>query len=531
MKRFVFALVIALTLSPAGAADRTLRWSSAGDVLSFDFHAVADTFSTGVGSQVYEALVRRAKDTTIEPALAESWEVVDPLRWRFRLRQGVKFHDGSMLSADDVVFSIERSQHPNGSNRALTSRLGRAKKVDAATVDLELESPNPVLLVYLLSAAIMSRAWCERHGIVRPQAYAGGEETHAVRHAMGTGSYRLESHEPGVRTVLVANPEYWDKGSGGGNVDRAVYRPIANPATRIAALVSGELDFVLDPQPQDVARLRATPGIRVVEGPEWRTLHLGFDQFRDELLYAGVKGSNPFKDRRVRQAFYYAIDVEMLRSKVMMGAAVPTGSIAFAAGSSTQDTETRLPFDPGLARRLLAEAGYADGFEVRLDCPNNRYINDERICVAVSAMLARIGVRAPVHAEPMATFSPRLDRREPSFYLVGIGGAARDPQTALTLLARSDNPSTGDGRFNAGRFADPQIDRLVDAVKIEMDSTRREAMIRSVLIRLREEAYLIPLHRQMLPWAMRDGVDVVHTPFNTLVLRWVRVSEAPPRAK
>lgn len=521
MKRLLVFLCLTLALVSAHGASRTLRWSSAGDVLTFDYHAAADTFSQIVGEQIYEGLVRRGKDTKFEPALAESWEVRSPLRWRFRLRQGVKFHDGTMLTADDVVFSVARSQHPNASNRALTTRLGRAKKIDTYTVEFELDAPNPALLEHLDAAPIMSKAWCERHSVARPQAYTDREETYAVRQAMGTGPFVLKSYEPGVRTVLVRNPNYWE--SIDGNVAQADYRPIASAATRVAALLSGELDFVLDPPPQDVERLRAANGIKIVEGPEWRVIHLGFDQYRDELLYSNVKGRNPFKDQRVRRAFYQAIDVEMLRSKVMRGASLPTGSIANALGSAAADTEERIPYDPVAARRLLAEAGYREGFEVRLDCPNNRYINDERICAAVSAMLARIGVRATVHAEPMATYLPRLDKRDLSFFLVGLGGG-RDPQTPLSLVAHSENAASGDGRFNSGRFSDPEVDQLIDAIKTEMDTARRDSMIRSVLLKLREHVYLIPLHRQVLPWAMRRGVQVVHTPWNGLTLRWVQMN-------
>jgi peptide/nickel transport system substrate-binding protein len=513
-------LLVVSTSAPR-AADSVLRWSSAGDVLTFDFHAASDSFSQNFASLIYEQLVRRGKDTSFEPALAESWEVRDPLHWRFRLREGVRFQDGTLLTADDVVFSVLRSQHANASNRALTTRLGRPRKVDDRTVEFVLDTPNPVLLEHLLSAAIMSKAWCEAHGVARPQAYSEREETFAARNAMGTGPYMLKRYEPGVRTVLARNPAYWDKLDG--KIDEVVYRPIGSGPTRIAALLSGELDLVLDPPPSDVDKLRSEKGFKIVEGQEWRVIHLGFDQFRDELLYASVKGKNPFKDRRVRLAFYHAIDVETLRVKVMRGAAAPAGSISFAPGPGGPDTELRYPYDPALARKLLAEAGYADGFEVRLDCPNNRYVNDEKICVAVSAMLARVGIRSPVHAEPMVTFSPRLDKRDVSFFLIGIGGSGSDPQTSLSLVGHSENSTTGDGRFNSGRFADAEVDKLIDAMKSEMDTAKRNTMIRSAFRRLHEGAYLIPLHRQMLPWAMRDGVQVVHTPWNALNLRWVRI--------
>lgn len=519
--RAVLAAVTVVAAHAPCAAAQTLRWSSAGDVLTFDFHAAADSFSQNLTAQIYEQLVQRAKDTSIEPALAESWEIRDPLHWRFKLRKGVKFQDGSPLTADDVVFSVQRSQHANASNRALTTRLGRPRKLDELTVEFELDTPDPVLLEHLLSAAIMSKAWCEKHGVTRPQSYADREETYAVRHAMGTGPYVLKSYEPGVRTVLERNPNYW--ATMDGHIDEVVYRPIASGPTRIAALLSGELDIVQDPLPQDVERLRTEPGLKVVEGIEWRVIHLGFDQFRDELLYADVKGRNPFKDKRVRLAFYQAIDVETLRAKVMRGSAELAGSIAYAAQPGGPETEVRYPYDPTRARKLLAEAGYPEGFEVRLDCPNNRYINDEKLCVAVSAMLARVGIRAPVHAEPMASYSPRLDKRDVSFFLLGIGGTGSDAQTSLSLLAHSVNDASGDGRFNSGRFADAELDRLIDAMKTEMDTPRRNAMIRSAFLKLHDGAYLIPLHRQKLPWAMRSRVQVVHTPWNALNLRWVRM--------
>jgi peptide/nickel transport system substrate-binding protein len=516
--------LIGLAGSSPQAAERVLRWSTAGDVLTFDFHAATDSFSQNFDALIYEQLVRRGKDTGFEPGLAESWEVRDPLHWRFHLRKGVKFQDGSPLTADDVVFSVLRSQHPNASNRALTTRLGKPRKLDELTVEFELEKPNPILLESQLPVAIMSKAWCEAHGVTRPQSYGEGEETFAVRHAMGTGPYMLKSYEAGARTVLVRNPAYWS--SFDGQVDQVVYLPINSGPTRIAALLSGELDIVQDPPPQDVERLRHEKGIKVVEGVEWRVLHLGFDQSRAELLYSSVKGKNPFKDRRVRLAFYQAIDVEALRAKVMRGSAAPAGSISYAPDPGGPGTEVRHPFDPARSRQLLAEAGYPQGFEVRLDCPNNRYINDEKLCVAISAMLARIGIRAPVHSEPMASFSPRLDKRDSSFFMVGIGGSGSDPQTPLSLVAHSENATTGDGRFNTGRFADAELDGFIDAMKTEMDTTKRKAQIRSAFLKLHEGVNLIPLHRQMLPWAMRENVQVVHTPWNALNLLWVRMDAA-----
>lgn len=202
----LLSMLLLVVPAAAAVAGQTLRWSTAGDVLTFDLHAAADTFSQGFAGHIYETLVQRGKDTRLEPGLAESWEVLSPLHWRFHLRRGVKFQDGTPLTADDVVFSVQRSQHANASNRALTLRVGRPRKVDDHTVDFVLDTPNPVLLEHLLPAAIMSKAWCQAHGVLRPQSYAQGEETFAVRNAMGTGAYLLKHHEPGVRTVLVPQP-------------------------------------------------------------------------------------------------------------------------------------------------------------------------------------------------------------------------------------------------------------------------------------------------------------------------------------
>jgi peptide/nickel transport system substrate-binding protein len=283
------------------------------------------------------------------------------------------------------------------------------------------------------------------------------------------------------------------------------------------------VDFVLDPPPQDLPRLRSNPAFKVVEGTENRVIFFGFDQARDELLYSNVKGRNPFKDKRVRQAVYQAIDIEAIRAKTMRGSALPTGGITPSIAASNPEAERRLPYDPARARQLLAEAGYAAGFEVGLDCPNNRYINDEEICVAVVGMLARIGIQVKLNTLPRATYFPKLEKLETSFYMLGWGGAITDAQTTLSPVLRSFDKASGQGSFNYGRYVNAKLDALIDAAAVEMNPDKRRELIRQALAVHNDNVYHVPLHRQMIPWAMRANVQVVHRADNWLMGEWVRI--------
>ena len=289
----------------------------------------------------------------------------------------------------------------------------------------------------------MSKTWCEKNSAVRPVDVRKGTENYASTHANGTGPFMLKSRQPGVRTVLVVNPGWWGKPEH--NVTEAVFLPIANAATRVAALISGEIDM-MEPVPlQDVQRLQRDPNLKVLQGPELRTIFLGMDQKRDELLFSNVKGKNPFKDRRVRQAFYQAIDIEAIRSRIMRGAATPSG-LMVAPGINGFDAalNKRLPYDPAAAKKLLAEAGYPDGFEVTMNCPNDRYVNDAEICQAVAVMLARIGVKVDLVAETKATYFPKVLSRNTSFYLLGWTPGTYDSHNPLfSLMSTPGRGRTG----------------------------------------------------------------------------------------
>ncbi len=514
------ALVACTTLAPARA--QTLRWASQGDVQTLDPHAMNEGLTNMVWGQVYEGLVARDKDLTIVPSLATSWTVVNPTTWRFRLRPGVRFHDGSPLTAEDVVFSIRRAQAPTSQVAVYANALGTPVAVDAMTVELRMERFNPVVLEHLaLPIAIMSRQWAEKHRVTRPLDFKNREESHASLHMNGTGPYQLVKRQPGVRNAFTRFANWW--GQMEGNVQDIVHTPIANDATRLAALVSGEVDMVLDPAPRDIARLRRTEGLKVVDGPENRIIFIGMDQHRDELLHGSIKDRNPFKDLRVRQALYHAIDIETLRSKLMNGLSVPTGGITPSPLASFRDpqVETRLPFDLNRARQLMAQAGYAEGFDVTLDCPNDRYINDDDICVALAAMWSQIKVRVRVNAMTRSLFFPKIEKFDTSMYLLGWGGAVTDAETTLTPLLRSP-ADKGVGAYNYGRVRNDKFDALAQRSSVEPDAAKREALIRAALREYVAQAHILPLHRQVIPWAIRSNLEVVHRADNWLEVRWVR---------
>ena len=515
------AVALAFAAGPADA--KTLRWTSQGDILTFDPMAQNESLNNTFSDYVYEGLVRYNKQFVPEPSLATSWTRTSPSNWRFNLRRNVKFHDGAPLTADDVVFSFQRVLAPASNMKVYASGIKEVKKIDDFTVEIVTDGPNPVLLRGLVDVKIMNKAWATKHNVINPQNYAQKEESFAARNTNGTGQFILKSREADVKTVLAVNPAWWDKSDG--NVTEIVYTPIKADATRAAALMSGEVDLVLDPPTQDVPRLRQNTALKILDGTETRIIFFGMDQWRDESPYTNVKGKNPFKDKRVRQALYQAIDIEAIKRATMRGLSVPTGSmIAPQVNGFTEDTAKRLAFDQAAAKKMLTDAGYPDGFEVTLDCPNNRYINDEEICIAVSAMWARIGMKVKVNAMPRATYFQKIQKFDTSLYLLGWATATFDALYTLQSLINTVDPKGGaDGNFNLGKYSNPKADALITAIKTEVDDTKRNAMIREVLQIHAADVGHLPLHQQVIPWAMRSNVSTFHRADNRLDMRWTRV--------
>jgi peptide/nickel transport system substrate-binding protein len=526
LNRFLAAAALAALLAAVSADAKTLRWANRGDLQTTDPHSQNEGLTNHVNSLVYEFLVDRDKQLKLVPRLAESWQRVNETTWRFKLRPGVKFHDGTPFTADDVVFSFERARADTSQLRAYANAAGMPRKIDDLTVEFVTSGPNPVELEHVALINIMSKAWCEKNRATRPQNYAGKEDLVTAHQANGTGPYMLKSREPDVKTVLVKNPNWWGDKAGlfEGNVDEVVFTPISSDATRLAALISGEVDIINDPPPQDVPRLKQTAGVAVIEGTENRVVFIGMDQHRDELAYANVKGRNPFKDKRVRQALYEAIDIEAIHKTVMRGLSTPTGAMLPNPGQSNAQIEKRLPYDKAAARKLLADAGYPNGFEVTLDCPNNRYVNDEKICQALAAMWSQIGVATRVNAMPRATYFPKLEKLDTSLYMLGWGGATTDAIFTLQPVLSTWN-GKGDGDYNYGRYTNAKLDALTAKIKVEMNAEVRLGMIQDALLAQSAEINTLPLHRQVIPWAARSNIGVVHRPDNWFEVAWVTIGK------
>jgi peptide/nickel transport system substrate-binding protein len=499
--------LLALALA-APAHAQTLRWAAQNDILTLDPHSQNHATTSTILLHAYEGLVRYSATYQVEPALATKWTYTSPTQLRFELRKGVKFHDGTPFTADDVVFSFNRIRQPQGTMQIFVTGVNEIRKVDDHTIDMILSAPNPTLLRNLIDFRIMSRAWSEKNNTTRVQDYKAKEENFASRNAMGTGPFRILSWQPEQRVMMARHEAWWDKTPS--NVKQVVYTPIKAEATRVAALLAGDVDLLTDVPVQDLERLGKEKGLKVVNGPEVRTIFLAPDMGSPELKHSSVKGKNPFADKRVRQALSLAIDREALKRSIMRGMSVPAALIVAPGvnGWSPQLDAVAKP-DINRAKALLKDAGYADGFEVRLNCPNNRYVNDEKICQAVVAMWAKVGVKAQLASENMATFIQKVQNFDTSVYLLGWGVANYDAQYSLQSLVRT-RTSGADGNFNFSRVSDAALDKLIDGMKSETDVAKRDAMIRDALVRVRDETLLIPLHHQIRPWVMKAGVTTVH---------------------
>lgn len=499
------ALAVAAA-APVGAA--TLRWAAQNDILTLDPHAQNHATTNAILMHAYEGLTRYNAKYEVEPALATKWTFASPTQVRFELRKGVKFHDGTPFTADDVIFSFGRIKQPQGTMQIYVTGISEIKKVDDHTIDVILAAPNPILLRNIIDFRIMSKAWSEKNRTANTQDYKNKEENFASRNVMGTGPYKITGWTPDARITMAVHSDWWDKHTG--NVTEVVYTPVKSDPTRVAALIAGDVDMLTDLPTQDVAKLRTDPKLKIVDGPEVRTIFYALDQGSNELKYSDVKGKNPFKDKRVREALSIAIDRETIKRNTMRGLSIPAGiMVAPGVNGNTPDIDLPPKVDVERAKKLLAAAGYPNGFEFQLNCPNNRYVNDEEICQATVAMWARIGVKVRLVAEGMATFIQKVQNFDTSAYMLGWGVATYDAQYAVQSLIRT-RTSGADGNFNFIKLSDAKIDQLTDAMKTETDVAKRNAMIREALVRTRDEFLYIPIHHQMRPWAMKQGVSTVH---------------------
>ncbi|MHA7775481.1 ABC transporter substrate-binding protein [Roseibium sp. M-1] len=521
-KHVVVAATLIAAVSGSAVQAETLKYAFQGTLNALDPYSLNETFTLSSLGNTYEGLTRRGEDLSIEPALAESWEIVDPTRWRFHLRKGVKFHNGSDFTAEDVAFSVDRVRS-EGSD--LTTRVpddAKVEIVDDYTVDFVLSSPNPILHYEWDTFYIMDKEWTTENDAVKVTSASDTTANHAALHANGTGPFKITSHEAGVKTVYEKFDGWWDTPTH--NLDTVEFTPIGSDATRVAALLSGEMDMVYPIPVQDIKRINDNAGTVALTGPELRTIFLGMDQMRDELLYSSVKGKNPLKDARVRKAFYQAIDIEAIKKKVMRDLSEPTSIMISPLLFSKSGEFERYPYDTEAAKALLAEAGYADGFSIGMDCPNDRYVNDEAICQAVAAMLARIGVKVDLNAQPKAKYFAKIlasGGYDTSFYLLGWTPGSLDSWNVLSNLMNCRDESGKGSPFNNGGFCDEKIDELTAKVLVENDTDKRDEMIAEIYRISHDNAYYLPLHQQSLAWGVSDKVNLVQRADNQFKFRFV----------
>ncbi len=521
MRLSLLAAASLVALSAAAQAE-TFRWAGTTDPQTMDPHAVNSAPVLGFLNNVYEGLLRLDKGLQAEGALAESWEAVDTTTWRFNLRQGVKFHGGEDFTAEDVMFSYQRASSEAADTASWFAPVAEVKVVDDFTIDFIMTRPNPVFPVSIANFMIMDKGWAETIGAELP---AKDAENFATLNANGTGAFRLVERQPGLKTSLAPFDGWWDTPEH--NVTSAEFTPIQNPATAVAALLSGEIDMINPVPIQDAARVDARDGVKVLDGVETRTIMLGFAHQADTLKYGADAGApNPFKDPRVREAVSHAINVDAITTTLFRGAAQPVSQLVTPSmrGYSTQHAD-RPAYDPDKAKALLAEAGYPNGFSFGLKCPNNRYISDEAVCQAVTAMLAQVGVTAELDAMPVSNYWPELRADNFDMYMLGWSpGGAFDHEHPVRFLASTPNAEKKLGSWNFGGYSNARIDELLPGIQSEIDEAKRQAMLDEVTGIYTSEYAYVPLYVQPLVWGAQDNIDLTLRADNFFILRWVTVN-------
>jgi len=516
---FTLAASLLASLSYANAAE--LRWSSPTDPQTMDPHAVSSAPVLGFLNNVYEGLVRRNKDMAIEGSLAESWEPLGSDGWRFHLRQGVKFHDGADFTAEDVLFSYQRAASETSDVSSWFAPVADVKIVDDFTIDFLTHAPDPIFPDSIANFMILDKGWAETNGADLP---AKETETHATLNANGTGPFKLTAREPGVETVLEVNEGWWDTPEH--NLTRATFLPIANPATAVAGLLSGQVDLIEPVPVQDVGRIERQDGLTLHRGIEARVIMLGFGHGHDALKYSKeTTDRNPFQDAAVRTAVQKAINAEALVDKIMRGNAEVASQLVSSQmkGYSSAASEL-IGYDPEGARALLAEAGYPDGFSFGLKCPNDRYINDEALCKAMTAMLAQVGLDANLNAMPVRNYWPELREGNFDMYLLGWSPGTFDAEHPIRFLVTSQNDEKKLGSWNFGGYSNPRVDDLLPQIQREIDPEKRQSMLDEVARIVRDDVVYVPLHIQPLLWGSKSNIELTQRADNFLMLRWITVN-------
>ncbi|MBM2576596.1 ABC transporter substrate-binding protein [Jannaschia sp. Os4] len=511
--RLTLSALLLATAMPATA--ETLRYAATSDPTTLDPHAGNSAPVFSLLGNVYEGLVRRGRDMSIEPALATAWEPIgDGEGWRFTLREGVTFHGGEAFDAEDVVFSYERASSPESDTASWFAGVTEVRAPDATTVEIMTAAPNPIFPDSIANWMIMDSGWAEANGATRPAIETGN---FATLNANGTGAYRVTERQPGLSTTLEAFDGWW--GEERGNVTTAVFTPVQNAATSVAALLSGELDLIEPVPVQDADRLDAAPDVQVIRGIEARVIMLGFPHDAGTLVGGG---ENVLADPVVRGAIAQAVNVPAILRTVMRGSAEEASQLVSPAMRGFTEGLERPAYDAEAARAAIAGAG-AEGAQVSLKCPNDRYLNDEAVCTAITAMLEQVGLDVTLETMPVAQYWPELRSPAHDMYLLGWSPGTFDAEHPIRFLAATPDEEAKLGSWNFGGYSNARVDELLPMIQAEIDDAARQAMLDEVATILAEDTAYVPLYVQPLLWGARAGIDLVQRPDNFVVLRWIEM--------
>ncbi|EPX79401.1 ABC transporter substrate-binding protein [Litoreibacter arenae] len=498
MKSVALAGLSAALLATTAQAE-TVRWGAPRDIVSLDPYSYGDSYTINFLNHIYEGLVRYNRDLEIEPALATEWEIVSPTTWRFTLRKDVKFHDGADFTAEDVLASLERVSDETSPLKGNLPAYKSATVVDDYTIDIELNGAYPLLLNDLTNIHIFDKGWLVANNAEKPTDVSAGVEGFATFNTNGTGPFVLESRTPEAQTILTVNENWWDEPAH--NLTRIEFQPISSAATRVAALLSGEVDFVDSAPVQDLGRLEQAENLTLLERTDLRTVMLGFNR-RDELV-AG--GENPMNDLRVRQAMQMAVDMDLIQDKVMRGKSRNAGTlVAPSIPGYSEELDTPAAYDPEKAKELLAEAGYPDGFEFDFVCTNESYVNEEQFCQAIASMWSRVGLTPKLDIGPTAKQTPKRANGKADVYTIGWATLPMlDTYSILVQMLHSKEGNSG--VFNWGDWSYPELDKLTQSAAVELDRDTRLQMETDALKIAKDEIIMMPLHQQPMAWAVSKG--------------------------
>jgi len=510
----VLAIAFAACAFPAAAAPLTVGLGT--DVTAIDPHYHNVTPNNNVAAHIFGYLVQRNEKSQLEPGLATEWKVIDPLTWEFKLRKGVKFHDGSDFTVADVVASIERVPTvPNSPSpfTAYTKQIKEMVVVDPLTIRFRTATPYPLMPSDMTQIVIVSKG----------AARATTDDFNTGKAAIGTGPYKLVRYAKGDRIELARNDAWW-----GGKTpwEKVTLRLLPQDASRVAALLSGDIQVIENVPTSDAAQLKKDKRLQVFRTVADRLIYLHMDSDRDVSPFVTDKAGkplakNPLKDARVRRAISKAINRQAMVEKVMEGEAIPAGQLVpdFLFGA-TKSLRVEA-YDPEGARKLLAEAGYPDGFGLTIHSPNNRYVNDAKVAQAVAQMLARVGIDTKVVAMPSATYFTQATDLKFSFMLLGWSTGTGEASSSLKALLMTYNRDKGFGTANRGRYSNGKVDALTEDALATVDDAKREALLQRATELAINDTAIVPLHFQVNLWATRDGITYApRTDENTLAWKF-----------